>query len=156
MNAAAMCVPVLMLAATPGFPGGPPQTTMQLRVAPECAVIGVRHTSVHSEPGLRSGVTNFRLLLRTSKEGSASLISDFRPVGAVNASVTYVVSIAQAGTRVRQVTSEPGSITELASFPSNARSSREGLAGEVAWTYAVEPNLPDVPGVEPSLTVACR
>lgn len=156
MNAAAKCLPVLMLAATPGFPGGPPQTVMQLRVSPECAVIGVRHNYVHTAPGLRSGVTRFRLLLRTSKEGSASLISDFRPVGAAKASVTYVVSIAQAGSRVRQVTAEPGSITELASFPSNARSSREGLAGEVAWTYAVETNLPDVPGVDPSLTVACR
>lgn len=84
------------------------------------------------------------------------MISDFRPVGAVNARVTYVVSIAEAGSRVRQVTVEAESKTELTSFPSNARSPREGLAGEVAWTYAVETNHQDVPGVEPSLTVACR
>lgn len=156
MNLVEKCISILILAAMPGFTAGPEQTVMQLRVASQCAVIDVQHVSGQTLHGVRSGVTRFRLLLRTSAEGSASLISDFRPAGAVNASVTYVVSIAQADSQARRVAADSGSRTELVSFPPNSRSSREGLAGEVAWSYAIDTNLLEAPSGEPSLTISCR
>ena len=156
MNAAVKYVAILLLVAPRGFPDGVPQTVVQLRVAPQCAVIGVQHFSRLTHPGVRSGVTKFRIVLRASTNGSASLMSTFRPVGALNAKVSYVTSIAEAGSRISQVTAESSSTAELAGFPANAHSSREGLAGEVAWTYAVDPSVGEVSGGEPSITIACR
>lgn len=95
MNAAAGFLALAVLAVLPAYSQGSRQTAVRVRVEPQCGVTEIQHGFLKQQDGLDSGVTRFKILLRTSTgNGSASLVASFGPADARESIVSYRITLA--------------------------------------------------------------
>lgn len=132
-------------------------TTLSVNVAAEASIsIGTATTTLSSTPGLfadYTGTTNFTYKIRTTQSGGTGAVvvqitSDFAGAGGPSVAsppsagdaLTYSCTVASPATACTgPVTALTSGTTSVASFGADARSSKAGNAGSVAWALTNDP-----------------
>lgn len=157
MDAANRFLVVMALLSLPAYSQAGRQTTLGVRVEAECGITAVQHAILDDQPGLVSGVTRFRVLLRTGAgDGSAILSAAFGPAGTRDSIVSYRITLAGMGGGTVQGEAKAGATHELAVFPAGTRSTRAGMIGEIVWSDHAARNSEVLAALRPSLTISCR
>jgi len=127
------------------------QSTLQLRVPPECSITGSTSTlSGPADGGALMGATTFSYKLRTSSEGGASIQLKLAQPGA---QFSYVVRLPGAAESSGSQTIPKSSTITVAQFGPNAHSAKQGDTGTMNWSLkgATNAGTPQI-----ALTIQCN
>jgi len=141
---------VLALTSVPVRTQSASQTTLLLRIGPECSIVNSTNISIGQDDAVLQGVTQFRYKLRTSGLGGAAIQLRLNRPGA---KFTYSVHLpAGAPSSGSQTIPESGILT-VANFGPDAHSSKDGDLGTLSWSLPNEPGE----GVPPLVfSITCR
>ena len=132
-------------------------TTLSVNVAAEASIsISTSTTTLSSTPGLfadYTGTTSFTYKIRTTQSGGTGAVnvqitSDFAGAGGPSVLsppspgdlLTYACTVASPGTACTgPVTALTTGTTSVAAFGADARSTKAGNSGSVAWTLTNDP-----------------